>query len=577
MYKSALGLRMLLSVALFVSLTTFLGCAASSPGQISRHAVDARRARELTPRQNIAGVMLDSPNNVPGTGITHLVLASDRSSYYATIAAGNISFRLAVDTGSSDMLIASTDCVSASCRSIPRYPLKYQSPTFTSLNGNTTAFNVSFADGTFSSGYVARESVRVANLTVPDQAFGVVNETTVSFTDQISGILGFGFPRLSQIYNTTAHGTPFFSSLSLRGIVDYPIFGIYLTRNSTGTLSLGAIDSNVVSNVSNIEWHYVVPFAPEGGSSNVSSYLYWALELSSISVNGTSFTPTPTYPSARPDIGSIALLDVGTPGIYGPYEDVSNIYSFLPGSRLVDARGQWAVPCDTLVTMSFSFGGQNFTLQPTDYMIGPASGNPNLCLTWPRATQPTPDGVDWQLGSAFLRSVYTIYDYGIDTKEPPLVGLYALNNKTTLQQNSTFLSSYFSVNTATIATTLPNSLLSPPSYTTPPYALNTSVSAEPGEIVLSELGTSTYSPIIGTTPTPQLTSVPMVSLSQTVVTLIVTGRSGVSTTVSTAQDNQPSLGVPYGWDSGCAGRYTVPSLVTTASLFLLSFVMSSIS
>lgn len=50
-----------------------------------------------------------------------------------------------------------------------------------------------------------------------------------------------------------------------------------------------------------------------------------------------------------------------------------------------------------------------------------------MCLTWPRASQPTPDGIDWQLGtfamdpvrmcpypspfpgSAFLRTVYTIY------------------------------------------------------------------------------------------------------------------------------------------------------------------------
>lgn len=49
-----------------------------------------------------------------------------------------------------------------------------------------------------------------------------------------------------------------------------------------------------------------------------------------------------------------------------------------------------------------------------------------MCLTWPRANQPTPDGIDWQLGvfptaldvtctyssfsgSAFLRSVYTVY------------------------------------------------------------------------------------------------------------------------------------------------------------------------
>jgi hypothetical protein len=144
-------------------------------------------------------------------------------------------------------------------------------------------------------------------------------------------------------------GTPFFSALAQRAIVDYPIFGIYLTRNYTGTLSLGqsintiatiaraltsgpplkgAIDSGVVNNISNIEWHDVVPFAPQGASNNVSSYLYWALQLSSISVslrsarslstsligstqvNGTSFTPVPTYPSVTPDIGSLAILDV---------------------------------------------------------------------------------------------------------------------------------------------------------------------------------------------------------------------------------------------------------------------------
>jgi len=84
----------------------------------------------------------------PGSNTLVLIGWFLYSSYYATIAAGNISFRLAVDTGSSDMFITSTDCLSTACRSIPRYPLKYQSPTFASLNGNATAFNVSYADGT---------------------------------------------------------------------------------------------------------------------------------------------------------------------------------------------------------------------------------------------------------------------------------------------------------------------------------------------------------------------------------------------------------------------------------------------
>ena len=158
------------------------------------------------------------------------------------------------------------------------------------------------------------------------------------------------------------------------------------------------------------------------------------------------------------------------------------------------------------------------------------------------------------------------------------MGLYALNNVTTLQQDPTFLSSFFSANTATIATTLPNSLLSPPSYTTPPYAFNTSVTVEPGEVVDSELGTSTYSPMIGTKATPSPTAVPLVTISPDVITLIVTNNGGLSTTVSTAEDNEQTLGVPYGWSSsGSAGRYTVPSLVTTALSFLLSLVMFSIS
>jgi len=56
--------------------------------------------------------------------------------------------------------------------------------------------------------------------------------------------------------------------------------------------------------------------------------------------------------------------------------------------------------------------GQNFTLQPIDYIIGPASGNPNMCLTWPRASQPTPDGIDWQLGT-FVTVPLRIYTYSI--------------------------------------------------------------------------------------------------------------------------------------------------------------------
>jgi len=72
---TALGFWMLLSTALFIPLVAHLCCAASSP--TPRYVVDVRRPRGLAPRQNLAGVMLDGPDDPPGTGITPLVLAGD--------------------------------------------------------------------------------------------------------------------------------------------------------------------------------------------------------------------------------------------------------------------------------------------------------------------------------------------------------------------------------------------------------------------------------------------------------------------------------------------------------------------
>lgn len=76
---------------------------------------------------------------------------------------------------------------------------------------------------------------------------------------------------------------------------------------------------------------------------------------------------------------------------------VERLFAQIAGARLVD-DGLWAIPCETVVPMTFTFGQQTYTLEPTDYLIGPASGNPKTCLTWPRALPPSADGIDWQFG-----------------------------------------------------------------------------------------------------------------------------------------------------------------------------------
>ena len=155
--------------------------------------------------------------------------------YYSVISLGNVSLRVACDTASSDTWVVSSACNTAQCKNLPKYPLNYDSPTFVSVNQNQTGFNVSFVDTTstlsmhlafhsrsnsFSScvglcrrgGHAPRWSHCIRTgfrfvvyllLTVASShtsfPTGLMNYTNVSFVDQVSGILGLGFSRLSRI------------------------------------------------------------------------------------------------------------------------------------------------------------------------------------------------------------------------------------------------------------------------------------------------------------------------------------------------------------------------------------------
>lgn len=198
------------------------------------------------------------------------------------------------------------------------------------------------------------------------------------------------------------------------------------------------------------------------------AYLFWALQLSKVSVNGTGFALNSTY--ANLGVPSTALLDVGTNGIYGPERDVARLFTGIKDARMV-STGQWAVPCDTRVTLGFSFGesGRSVEIPPSDWIYA-AVPDSSMCLAWPVAVPATGDGLDWQLGTPFLKNIYTVFSYGVDGGQPPQIGFLPLHDKA----NSTTPISA-ATPSQTVNTKLPHVLLPAPNFPTPSYAFSTPV------------------------------------------------------------------------------------------------------
>jgi hypothetical protein len=552
------------------------------------------------------------------------------------------SYPLQVDIASSDIFLSSKGCSSSSCPQVDKSYISDNfydesiSRSFTPIADNSSAFNLTFSDGSFLSGYMARERMsldvsstgRMDEIVLPDQVFGVVNGTNIDMdAEGIVGIMGLGFPRLSQLARiglgggqvvqpivssststsattstssqssaasattsttggTTATTTSsteatssganiFFSilpigtissapstqtgSLSKRAesvpeyyppfleslfnldsnnrsngteLPSYPVFGLalsnssqpYSEKTSGSSITFGGVAGEYVlpinetttgsgRTVDDIEWHDVVPYGQVNGLNTsragdnfsrvdleLEQYLYWTLELGQVTMNGTQVALAATYNSSLTGLsGSTALLDVGTNGIFAPQQDVVELFSHVQDSRQV-ADGRWAVPCDTRQTMTFAFGadgGRVIELQPSEWMYARVSGS-SMCLAWPVVSPPNSDA-DWQLGTPFLRKVYTVFGYGISGVQSPVVGFLPLPNGERLgsaARNSTngtvttsaatkaptdptpttvqTLSEVESLLTAVIPTVLPNVLLPNPSYTTAGYNFNAS-------------------------------------------------------------------------------------------------------
>lgn len=173
------------------------------------------------------------------------------ASYSASVSIGTPaeSFDLAMDTGSSDLWVASSACTSGTCSGLSTY----HAASSSTFKNTSTSFTINYGSGS-AYGTLGTDTVALGGFSVVSQTIAVVNSMTTSLiTSPMSGIMGLGFQALS-----VSGSTPWWASLAASSSWSSPLFGVYLARfrdvtNAAqteaqgGYLTLGYTDSNLFS------------------------------------------------------------------------------------------------------------------------------------------------------------------------------------------------------------------------------------------------------------------------------------------------------------------------------------------
>jgi Eukaryotic aspartyl protease len=134
---------------------------------------------------------LAAPQPTPCT-----IISSDLYLDYAEIGLGTPpqTFKVVLDTGSSNLWVPSAKCTSIACF----LHSKYESGQSTSYKENGTSFEIRYGSGSLS-GFVSQDELEIAGLKVKDQLFAeATEEPGLAFAfGRFDGILGLGYDTIS--------------------------------------------------------------------------------------------------------------------------------------------------------------------------------------------------------------------------------------------------------------------------------------------------------------------------------------------------------------------------------------------
>ncbi|KAJ3512984.1 hypothetical protein NLJ89_g3205 [Agrocybe chaxingu] len=345
-------------------------------------------------------------------------------------------FSLQVDTGSSDLWVASTSCSTSSCGLTKGRLYDPSGATPTGVD-----FTIPYLSG-LAAGPVVWDRVSVGGYTINTQALAAANDVRDEpLAPNFSGILGLALPlnsiiasSIAPVTNNNPDGAAWASNLfSITPIDQAPasrFLSLALSRPGSdqvpAVLGIGRHPAALVPDPSKIE--YSIPVSDRPG------ILFWKVSVRAITVyvNGEA-RGVSIGRSATGAVFPSAILDSGVPLILTTSTIANAIYGAIGVSPASD--GQYYVPCTTPLNMTVTIDNRpEIPLHPLDLTAEPPQGNrAQFCIGLIQAadaqlTRPDSPLGDMILGVPFMRNVYTVMAYTVPNADGSFTPIGSTNS-----------------------------------------------------------------------------------------------------------------------------------------------------
>uniref|UniRef100_A0A8C6U628 Nothepsin n=1 Tax=Neogobius melanostomus TaxID=47308 RepID=A0A8C6U628_9GOBI len=308
--------------------------------------------------------------------------------FYGEISVGTPAqnFSVIFDTGSADLWVPSSYCVSQACAR-HRHFKAFES---TSFQPDGRSFGIHYGSGQLL-GVMARDTLMIGNLTIEKQEFGesVYEPGSIFVFAKFDGVLGLGYPALAEVL-----GKPVFDNIISQKKVDQAVFSFYLPRRGTndaasGELLIGGTDKSFYSG--EINW---IPLTDQS---------YWQIKIDSVAVQGTI---------SLCHKGCQAIVDTGTSLIGGPLNEILTLQQLI--GAMPSSFGEFILDCARLSSLphvTFVLGGKEYTITPQQYVRKEMVGGRALCLSGFQSVDfVSAHGPLWIFGDVFLTQYYSVFD-----------------------------------------------------------------------------------------------------------------------------------------------------------------------